>query len=78
MPACLAETIIIALEGCPERRTLGDNSKAENVEFFVSRAEELGFVVVDRVLQADAEARRPVEAMPVPVTVTPALSAEEV
>ncbi|HET9482223.1 MAG TPA: hypothetical protein VFP98_10755, partial [Candidatus Polarisedimenticolia bacterium] len=51
VPACLAETIIIALEGCPERRTLGDNTKAENIEFFVRKAEELGFVVVDRVLQ---------------------------
>jgi acyl-phosphate glycerol 3-phosphate acyltransferase len=48
IPACLAETIIIALERCPERRTLGDNSRAENVEFFVQKAEELGFVVVDR------------------------------
>jgi predicted amino acid dehydrogenase len=56
IPACLAETIIIALEGCPERRTLGDNSRAENVEFFVRRAEELGFVVVDRVLEDDTPA----------------------
>ena len=29
VPACLAETIIIALEGCPERRTLGDNYRVE-------------------------------------------------
>jgi len=80
VPACLAETIIIALEGCPERRTLGDNSKAENVEFFVSRAEELGFVVVDRVLREAVEEEQPVEATPIPVTVTPApaLSTEEV
>ncbi len=55
IPACLAETIIIALEGCPERRTLGDNSKTENVEYFVQKAEELGFVVVDGVIDgADA------------------------
>jgi predicted amino acid dehydrogenase len=50
IPACLAETIIIALEECPERRTLGDQSKAENVEFFVRKAAELGFVVVDRLV----------------------------
>jgi predicted amino acid dehydrogenase len=50
VPACLAETIIIALENCPERRTLGDGSKTENVDFFVRKAEELGFTVVDRVI----------------------------
>jgi acyl-phosphate glycerol 3-phosphate acyltransferase len=50
VPACLAETILIALEACPERRTLGDSTKSEHVEFFVQRAEELGFVVVDRVM----------------------------
>jgi predicted amino acid dehydrogenase len=77
VPACLAETIIIALEGCPERRTLGDNSKAENVEFFVSRAEALGFVVVDRTLAAAEEHDPAVDALPLAVPVTPALSAEE-
>lgn len=46
IPACLAETIIIALERAYERVTLGDNTSAENVEFFVRKAEELGFVVV--------------------------------
>jgi acyl-phosphate glycerol 3-phosphate acyltransferase len=56
IPACLAETIIIALERCPERCTLGDNSRAENVEFFVQKAEELGFVVVDRMVEREATA----------------------
>ena len=77
VPACLAETIIIALEGCPERRTLGDNSKAENVEFFVSRAEALGFVVVDRTVETAEEDETPVETLPLAVPATPALSAEE-
>jgi predicted amino acid dehydrogenase len=71
VPACLAETIIIALEGCPERRTLGDNMKAENVEFFIRKAEELGFVVVDRVLDEQTAAAAVGAADPVAVTASP-------
>jgi acyl-phosphate glycerol 3-phosphate acyltransferase len=71
IPACLAETIIIALEHCPERRTLGDSSKAENVEFFVQKAEELGFQVVDRVLAAESSpSPSPVILTPSPVPAT--------
>jgi acyl-phosphate glycerol 3-phosphate acyltransferase len=68
IPACLAETIIIALERCPERRTLGDNSRAENVEFFVQKAEELGFVVVDRVVEEEVAASiaHPLAPAPIP------------
>lgn len=74
IPACLAETLIIALENCPERRTLGESSKTENVEFFVRKAEELGFTVVDRLL-ADTAA---VAADLTPAVVAaPALSGEE-
>ncbi|MDH7571202.1 MAG: hypothetical protein QHJ73_16620, partial [Armatimonadota bacterium] len=46
VPACLAETVIIALERAYDRVTLGDGTSAENVEYFVKKAEELGFVVV--------------------------------
>ncbi|MBI3944681.1 MAG: glycerol-3-phosphate 1-O-acyltransferase PlsY [Armatimonadetes bacterium] len=46
VPACLAETIIIALERAYDRVTLGDGTSAENVEYFVGKAEELGFAVV--------------------------------
>lgn len=47
VPACLAETIIIALERAYDRTTLGDDgANAENVEYFVRKAEELGFTVV--------------------------------
>ncbi|NLB95736.1 MAG: glycerol-3-phosphate acyltransferase [Armatimonadetes bacterium] len=46
IPACLAETIIIALERAYDRVTLGDGTSAENVEYFVRKAEELGFDVV--------------------------------
>src|SRR5207247_1957212 len=67
IPACLAETILIALEACPERRTLGDNTKSEHVEFFVRRAEELGFVVVDRMM--DEHVRPPAAASLSPAAV---------
>jgi len=77
IPACLAETIIIALERCPERRTLGDNTTTENVEYFVRRAEELGFVVVDRVIQATPSIEPVMEAALIPAAVTPALSVDE-
>ncbi len=46
IPACMAETIIIALERAYDRVTLGDSTSADNVEFFVRKAEELGFQVV--------------------------------
>lgn len=46
VPACLAETIIIALERAYDRVTLGDGTSADNVEYFIRKAEELGFSVV--------------------------------
>ncbi|MDR7521615.1 MAG: glycerol-3-phosphate acyltransferase [Armatimonadota bacterium] len=46
VPACLAETIIIALDGCFDRRSLGDRTRSEDVDFFVSRASDLGFQVL--------------------------------
>ncbi|MDR7433584.1 MAG: glycerol-3-phosphate acyltransferase [Armatimonadota bacterium] len=45
-PACLAETVIIALDGAYERRSLGERTRTENIEYFVRRAEEMGFRVV--------------------------------
>jgi predicted amino acid dehydrogenase len=77
IPACLAETIIIALENCPERRTLGENSKTENVEFFVRKAEELGFTVVDRLVDDAAGSAVAAAPVAVPVVVAPALTGEE-
>lgn len=46
VPACLAETIILALDGAYERASLGDRTKAENVEYFIDRATVLGFEVI--------------------------------
>jgi hypothetical protein len=44
----MAETVIIALEGAYDRVSLGEGTRAENIDFFVRKAEELGFEVVDR------------------------------
>ncbi|GIW35667.1 glycerol-3-phosphate acyltransferase [Meiothermus sp.] len=47
VPACLAETMILAAEQAYERKSLGGETKSENIQFFVERAEALGFRVVD-------------------------------
>ena len=49
-PACLGETMLIALDGCYERVSLGDRTSSENIEYFVRRGEELGFEIVDEAL----------------------------
>ncbi|HET8679886.1 MAG TPA: hypothetical protein VFM39_07170, partial [bacterium] len=45
VPACLAEAVIIGLEKCYERASLGDRTKSENIDYFVARAAALGFEV---------------------------------
>ncbi|ADV68264.1 glycerol-3-phosphate acyltransferase [Deinococcus maricopensis] len=47
VPACLAETLIIAATGEYDRKSLGAQTKTENINFFVEEAERLGFQVVD-------------------------------
>ncbi|SMB92926.1 glycerol-3-phosphate acyltransferase [Deinococcus hopiensis] len=47
VPACLAETLIIAATGAHERKSLGPQTLTENINFFVEQAEVLGFTVVD-------------------------------
>ncbi|ADY25749.1 protein of unknown function DUF205 [Deinococcus proteolyticus MRP] len=47
VPACLAETLIIAATGEHDRRSLGAGTKTENINFFVDKAQELGFTVLD-------------------------------
>lgn len=47
VPACLAETMILAAEKAYARKSLGGETKSENIQFFVERAEALGFKVVD-------------------------------
>jgi predicted amino acid dehydrogenase len=47
VPACLAETLIIAATGEYDRKSLGPQTLSENVNFFVEEAEKLGFTVLD-------------------------------
>lgn len=47
VPACLAETLIIAATGEHDRKSLGIRTLTENVNFFVEKAEELGFTVLE-------------------------------
>jgi predicted amino acid dehydrogenase len=47
VPACLAETLIIAATGEHQRKSLGPQTLTENINFFVEQAEVLGFTVVD-------------------------------
>lgn len=61
IPACMAETMLIALDECYDRVSLGDGTRAENIDYFVEAAERYGFAIVD-------EAIRPV-ASPAPARV---------
>jgi predicted amino acid dehydrogenase len=47
VPACLAETLIIAANQSWERVSLGDVTKTENIQYFIDEADKLGFVVID-------------------------------
>ncbi|WP_424949292.1 glycerol-3-phosphate acyltransferase [Deinococcus sp.] len=47
VPACLAETLIIAATGEYGRKSLGAQTLTENVNFYVEQAEILGFTVID-------------------------------
>jgi predicted amino acid dehydrogenase len=64
IPACMAETLLIALDECYDRVSLGDRTRSDNIDYFVEAAERYAFVVVD-------EAARPAETVrvsKVPVT----------
>ncbi len=47
VPACLAETMILAAEEAFERKSLGGETKSENIQYFVQEAERLGFEILD-------------------------------
>ncbi len=49
VPACLAETLIIAANKSYERVSLGETTKTENINYFVKEAERLGFTVLERI-----------------------------
>jgi acyl-phosphate glycerol 3-phosphate acyltransferase len=45
VPACLAETVILALDGTRERASLGDRTRTEDIDYFVERGRAVGFDV---------------------------------
>ncbi|GGJ40147.1 glycerol-3-phosphate acyltransferase [Deinococcus roseus] len=47
VPACLAETLIIAATDAYDRKSLGQQTLSENIHFFVQEAERLGFQTVE-------------------------------
>ncbi len=47
VPACLAETMILAAEEAFERKSLGGETRSENIAYFVEQAERLGFEILD-------------------------------
>lgn len=53
IPACMTETILIALDGCYERVSLGNDTSSENIDHFVALAERFGFQVVDEVARPE-------------------------
>jgi len=60
IPACMAETILTALDECYERVSLGNDTKSENIDYFVELAERHGFQVVDEVISPPGTAGAPV------------------
>ncbi len=49
VPACLAETLIIAANEAWDRTSLGETTKTENINYFVTEAERLGFTVLESI-----------------------------
>jgi predicted amino acid dehydrogenase len=52
VPACMAEAAIIAIDRCFDRVSLGERTKSEHVDYFLTRGAELGFRVVTAGLDA--------------------------
>lgn len=59
VPACLAETMILAATGARERAVTGGTARAADVAWFLEQGERLGFEIVtrdDRVARSEAPA----------------------
>jgi predicted amino acid dehydrogenase len=63
IPACMTETLLIALEESYPRVSLGDGTRSENIDFFVEAAERHGFVVVDEAARPEPAAAKPAVAV---------------
>ena len=48
VPACMAETMILAVTGSYDRRSLGSQTKSENIQFYLTEGEQLGFEIITR------------------------------
>ncbi|MBM3457125.1 MAG: hypothetical protein FJX77_01120 [Armatimonadetes bacterium] len=59
IPACMAETLLVAYDECYERVSLGEGTKSENIDHFVALAETLGFQVVDEAARPPRAASSP-------------------
>lgn len=57
VPACLAETLIIAANEAWDRASLGEVTRSEDIAYFVEQAERLGFRVIDEPDPSPAAAR---------------------
>lgn len=48
VPACLAETMIMAATGAVERASLGPTTRSTDIAFYLDAGERLGFEIVTR------------------------------
>lgn len=48
VPACLAETMILTATGDYDRRSLGNGTRSNDIEFYLLEGERLGFEIVTR------------------------------
>ncbi len=48
IPACLAETMIMAASKAYDKTSLGESTKTANIDFYLAEAERLGFEVMTR------------------------------
>lgn len=56
VPACMAETMILAVTGAFERRSLGNQTRSENMNFYLAEGEQLGFEIITRDPRKEAAA----------------------
>lgn len=66
IPACMAESLLIAIDECYDRVSLGEGTKSENIDYFVELADRLGFQVVDEALRPEGDAAG--RSVPVPAS----------
>ena len=58
------DLLLIALDECYDRVSLGEGTRSENIDYFVELADRLGFQVVDEAIRPEPQGRQ--AAVPVP------------